>query len=214
MDAFRKAAALSPEHLRAIAIRQLGLREEEVTADCIVTKEAAQRKGWPVHEEQPADLVAPEADILNVPLDVISVEDSEVDNASTASLSDHSENSCSSSTSSSSSTSEEPARSEASVNHKMMSQAYDMTRNQFEVHKGVLTGGIATLNVMDLYPMQWPLAKLKIPIDHLIQRVERLLTGYANEISATQWYPDTFYGMLKSSAKHLTERILQAPPDI
>ena len=40
--------------------------------------------------------------------------------------------------------------------------------------------------------MQWPLAKIKVPIDYLIQRVERLLTGFANEISATQWYPATF----------------------
>ena len=55
--------------------------------------------------------------------------------------------------------------------------------------------------------MQWPLAKLKIPIDYLIQRVERLLTGFANEISATQWYPATFDRRIKSSAKFLTERI-------
>ena len=55
--------------------------------------------------------------------------------------------------------------------------------------------------------MQWPLAKIKIPIDYLIQRVERLLTGFANEISATQWYPATFDRRIKSSAKFLTERI-------
>ena len=58
-----------------------------------------------------------------------------------------------------------------------------------------------------IYPMQWPLAKIKVPIDYLIQRVERLLTGFANEISATQWYPATFDRRVKSSAKFLTERI-------
>ena len=82
-----------------------------------------------------------------------------------------------------------------------------MTQNHFAVTRHALVGGSATLHIMDIYPMQWPLAKIKIPIDYLIQRVERLLTGFANEISATQWYPATFDRRIKSSAKFLTERI-------
>ena len=62
MDAFRITAELSSAHLREIAVQQLGLLEEEVTADCQVSMNAARRKGWLVHEEQPVDLVAPEAD--------------------------------------------------------------------------------------------------------------------------------------------------------
>ena len=75
-------AELSSAHLREIAVQQLGLLEEEVTADCQVSMDAARRKGWLVHEEQPVDLVAPEADVRNVPEDVISVRGSEVDDAS------------------------------------------------------------------------------------------------------------------------------------
>ena len=74
----------------------------------------------------------------------------------------------------------------------MLVQAYGMTQNHFAVTRHALVGGSATLHIMDIYPMQGPLAKIKIPIDYLIQRVERLLTGFANEISATQWYPATF----------------------
>ena len=70
MDAFRITAELSSAHLREIAVQQLGLSEGEVTADCQVSMDAARRKGWLVHEEQPVDLVAPEADVRNVPEDV------------------------------------------------------------------------------------------------------------------------------------------------
>ena len=70
----------------------------------------------------------------------------------------------------------------------MLVQAYGMTQNHFTVTRHALVGGSATLHIMDIYPMQWPLAKIKIPIDYLIQRVERLLTGFANEISATLFF--------------------------
>ena len=187
MDAFRITAELSSAHLREIAVQQLGLLEEEVTADCQVSMNAARRKGWLVHEEQPVDLVAPEADVRNVPEDVISVRGSEVDDASTVTSSNQDDRGCSSDSSDDSSTTDEPAPSVASEDHNMLVQAYGMTQNHFTVTRHALVGGSATLHIMDIYPMQWPLAKLKIPIDHLIQRVERLLTGFANEISAAFW---------------------------
>ena len=207
MDAFRITAELSSAHLREIAVQQLGLLEGEVTADCQVSMDAARRKGWLVHEEQPVDLVAPEADVRNVPEDVISVRASEVDDASTVTSSNQDDAGSSSDSSDDSSTTDEPAPSVASEDHNMLVQAYGMTQNHFTVTRHALVGGRATLNIMDIYPMQWPLAKIKIPIDYLIQRVERLLTGFANEISATQWYPATFDRRIKSSAKFLTERI-------
>ena len=46
MDAFRITAELSSAHLREIAVQQLGLLEEEVTADCQVSMDAARRKVW------------------------------------------------------------------------------------------------------------------------------------------------------------------------
>ena len=136
-----------------------------------------------------------------------SVRASEVDDASTVTSSNQNDTGSSSDSSDDSSTTDEPAPSVASEDHNMLVQAYGMTQNHFTVTRHALVGGSATLNIMDIYPMQWPLAKIKIPIDYLIQRVERLLTGFANEISATQWYPATFDRRIKSSAKFLTERI-------
>ena len=54
---------LNSHRLISVRLQQLGLLEEEVTVDCQVSMDAARRKGWPVHEEQPVDLVAPEADV-------------------------------------------------------------------------------------------------------------------------------------------------------
>ena len=124
MDAFRITAELSSAHLREIAVQQLGLLEEEVTADCQVSMDAARRKGWPVHEEQPVDLVAPEADVRNVPEDVISVRGSEVDDASTVTSSNQDDTGSSSDSSDDSSTTDEPAPSVASEDHNMLVQAY------------------------------------------------------------------------------------------
>ena len=129
MDAFRITAELSSAHLREIAVQQLGLLEEEVTADCQVSMNAARRKGWLVHEEQPVDLVAPEADVRNVPEDVISVRGSEVDDASTVTSSNQDDRGCSSDSSDDSSTTDEPAPSVASEDHNMLVQAYGMTQN-------------------------------------------------------------------------------------
>ena len=138
MDAFRITAELSSAHLREIAVQQLGLLEEEVTADCQVSMDAARRKGWPVHEEQPVDLVlgthvAPEADVRNVPEDVISVRGSEVDDASTVTSSNQDDTGSSSDSSDDSSTTDEPAPSVASEDHNMLVQAYGMTQNHFTV---------------------------------------------------------------------------------
>ena len=81
---------------------------------------AARRKGWPVHEEQPIDLVAPEADVRNVPEDVISVRGSEVDDASTVTSSNQDDTGSSSDSSDDSSTTDEPAPSVASEDHNML----------------------------------------------------------------------------------------------
>ena len=88
--------------------------------------DAARRKGWPVHEEQPVDLVAPEADVRNVPEDVISVRGSEVDDASTVTSSNQDDTGSSSDSSDDSSTTDEPAPSVASEDHNMLVQAYGM----------------------------------------------------------------------------------------
>ena len=80
-------------------------------------------RGWGGHQEQPADQNAPEADRRNVPDDVISFSDSEVDQES--SLGE--ESSCASGSSASDgkdSSDSEPAMSEVSDQCSMLEHAY------------------------------------------------------------------------------------------
>ena len=53
-----------------------------MSSDLNISDAAAIARGWAEHREQPVDQLAPEADRRNVPDDVISVSDGEVDSAS------------------------------------------------------------------------------------------------------------------------------------
>ena len=90
---------------------------------------------------------------------VISVRASEVDDASTVTSSNQDCAGSSSDSSDDSSTTDEPAPSVASEDHNMLVQAYGMTQNHFTVTRHALAGGRATLNIMDIYPMHWPLPR-------------------------------------------------------
>ena len=78
-DAFSLLAEVS---IRTAAIAAFQFQPEEVSSDLIISAAAAVARGWAEHQEQPVDQHAPEADRRNVPDDVISVSDSEIDNAS------------------------------------------------------------------------------------------------------------------------------------
>ena len=78
-DAFSLRAEVS---IRTAAIAAFQFQPEEVYGDLIISAAAAAARGWAEHQEQPVDQHAPEADRRNVPDDVISVSDSEVDSAS------------------------------------------------------------------------------------------------------------------------------------
>ena len=80
-DAFGLRAELS---IRVAAMEAFHLQEGELSNDLRVSAEAAVARGWTDHVEQPIDQNAPEADLRNVPIDVISVNASEVDSASSA----------------------------------------------------------------------------------------------------------------------------------
>ena len=78
-DGFSLRAEVS---IRSSALAAFQLQEEDVSADLVLSREAVVAKGWAGHQEQPVDQTAPEADRRNVPDDVISVSDSEVDHDS------------------------------------------------------------------------------------------------------------------------------------
>ena len=102
--------------------------------------------GWADHKEQPVDQNAPEADIRNVPLDVISVSTSEVDSDSSHG-DDSSYDSDSDTSSSTDSSGSEPPASEVSDQHSMLEHAYNAAFDAFHVQQDrTLQGGDATLN--------------------------------------------------------------------
>ena len=67
-DAFGLKAELS---IRAAAMEVFHLQEGDLSNDLLVSSEAAVARGWTDHFEQPIDQNAPEADLRNVPIDVM-----------------------------------------------------------------------------------------------------------------------------------------------
>ena len=69
-DAFSLNAEVS---IRTAALDAFQFQESDLSSDLLVSADAACARGWADHKEQPMDQNAPEADIRNVRLDVISV---------------------------------------------------------------------------------------------------------------------------------------------
>ena len=78
-DAFSLRAEVS---IRSAALAAFQLQEEDLSSDLVLSVAAAAARGWANHQEQPVGQNAPEADRRNVPDEVISVDDSEVDSDS------------------------------------------------------------------------------------------------------------------------------------
>ena len=108
-----------------------------MSSDLLVAADAARARGWADHKEQPVDQNAPEADLRNVPLDVISVSTSELDSDSSSDASGSEDSSGS-----------EPPASKVSDQYSMLEHAYDAAKDAFDVDRnGILQGGDATLNL-------------------------------------------------------------------
>ena len=156
-DGFSLRAEVS---IRSSALAAFQLQEDEVAPDLVLSRAAVAARGWGGHQEQPVDQNAPEADRRNVPDDVISVSDSEVDQDS--SHGDESSYESGSSTSSGEDRSDsEPAMSEVSDQYSMLEHAYQSVRDAFHTTtEGKLVGGDSSLNQLESLPAHWPLAKL------------------------------------------------------
>ena len=175
-DGFSLRAGIS---IRSAALAAFDLHEDELSNDLIVSQAAVVDRGWIDHQEQPVDQNAPEADRRNVPEEVISVSDGEVDRVSTIGGCS-SQASCSTTSSDEDSDTSEPARSEVSVQDSMMEHAYQSLQDAFLVKNGQLVGGDGTLNQLEFLPFHWPLAKLTLPLKFGVNRLRtggRLLNG-------------------------------------
>ena len=148
-DAFGLNAEVS---IRTAALDAFQLQASDLSSDLLVSADAASARGWTDHKEQPVDLNAPEADLRNVPLDVLSVSTSEVDSDSSLG-DDSSDDTDSDASSSDDSSGSEPPASEVSDQHSMLEHAYNAVYNAFHVQQdGTLQGGDATLNLMEIFP--------------------------------------------------------------
>ena len=116
--------------IRSAALAAFQLEEDEVSSDLVLSVAAAAAKGWAGHQEQPVDQNAPEADRRNVPDEVISVNDSEVDSASSHG-DDSSYESGSYASNTYTDTDSEPPVSEVSDQYSMLDHAYHTVRRNF-----------------------------------------------------------------------------------
>ena len=202
-DGFSLRAGVS---IRPAALAAFDLHEDELSTDLIVSQAAVVDRGWIDHQEQPVDQNAPEADRRNVPEEVISVSDGEVDRESTIGGCS-SQASCSTTSSDEDSDTSEPARSEVSVQDSMMEHAYHSLQNAFSAQDGQLVGGDGTLNQLELLPFHWPLAKLTLPLKFGVNRLEGLVVGFLMELMATKSQPWLCRRQISSFAKTLTVRV-------
>ena len=203
-DAFSLRAEVS---IRTAAIAAFQFQPEEVSSDLNISEAAAIARGWAEHQEQPVDQLAPEAGRRNVPDDVISVSDGEVESASS-----HGDDSSNASydyaSYSEGSSDSEPPVSEVSDQYSMLEQAYHTVKNVLRVtNDGELVGGELSLNVLESLPPHWPLAKLTLPLKFGVQRLDRLVAGYLMELRATRFNVYQCRKEISSFAKVLTVRV-------
>ena len=178
-----------------------------MSPDLVLSRAAVAARGWDGHQEQPVDQNAPEADRRNVPDDVISVSDSEVDQES--SLGEESSYASGSSASDGKDSSDsEPAMSEVSDQYSMLEHAYQSVRDVFSTtSEGKLVGGDGSLNQLESLPGHWPLAKLALPLKFGVNRLDGLVVGYLMELMATHSDPSKCRKQISSFAKTLTVRV-------
>ena len=178
-----------------------------MSPDLVLSRAAVAARGWGGHQEQPVDQNAPEADRRNVPDDVISVSDSEVDQES--SLGEESSYASGSSASDGKDSSDsEPAMSEVGDQYSMLEHAYHSVRNVFSTtSEGKLVGGDGSLNQLESLPGHWPLAKLTLPLKFGVNRLDGLVVGYLMELMATHSDPSKCRKQISSFAKTLTVRV-------
>ena len=193
--------------IRSSALVAFQLQEEDVSSDLVLSQAAVVAKGWADHQEQPVHQTAPEADRRNVPDEIISVSDSEVDHDSTNGGCS-SQASCSSTSSEDERSASEPAMSEVSVQHSMLEHAYQSIKDAFSAaNNGQLVGGDGALNQLESLPFHWPLAKLTLPLKFGVNRLDGLVVGYLMELMATHSDPSRCRRQINPFAKTLTVRV-------
>ena len=188
----------------AAALEVFHLQDGDLSNELLVSA-AAIARGWTDDMEQPSDQNATETDLRNVPMDIISVNSSEVDCESSGG--DESSDGEGDDTSSSSLV-VNPQLPKCLTNTPCWSTCMRPLKMCSNVNRdGKLKGGMATLNLMEIFPPQWPLARLTLPLKSFVHRLDRLICGYLMELAATHYVPEQCHRNIAKSAKILTVRV-------
>ena len=139
--------------------------EEKLLSDLHITRYAVLRKGWDNHSEHFIDQYAQAADRHNVPADGICVAEGEV-------ASDSGDEEASIATTSLSPLAEDLEQ------YELMKAAYLKVRQEFD-----------TLQRLETVPCRWPLARLSIPLQRIVDRLDRVVAGCCWKVLVTRQAP-------------------------
>ena len=132
-----------------------------------MTPTAVARKRWGNHFEQPTDQVGLELRRNRVPKEVITLDESEIDNDSSGDDTYSTYSSSDDSSSDNDVSTEGSARSPLSDDieqYEIMLEAYQKVGVNYEVKDERLVGGLGQLQVLEGVPRRWPLARLTFPL--------------------------------------------------
>ena len=183
------------------------LQEEELLSDLRITRPAVLRKGWGNHQEQFLDQYARQADRYNVPSDVLCVAEGEV-----ASHPGDEEASIATTDSVDSSTDQETPVDGSSFSplaedikqYELMKAAYSKVGQDFDTQDELLREKYDKLLRLETVPSRWPLARLSIPLQRIVDRLNRVVAGCCWEVLVTRLAPPDSLTSFRQATKRMT----------
>ena len=198
-----------PNPLQGAADLQLmlfDLCEEELLSDFHITKQAVLRKQYGHHPERFLDQYAQPADRNKVPADVLCLAAGEV-------ATDSGDEDASIATADSvDSSTDQDTQVEGSLlssiaedieQHELMTAAYAQVGRDFDTRDQLLGDNYDKLQRLEMVPHRWPLARLSIPLQKIVERLTRVV-GCCWEVMVTRSVPRESLKSLRQVTKRLT----------
>ena len=200
-------AIVSQIGIREDALVLFDLQEEELLSDLRITRQVVLRKRYGNHQEQFLDQYAQEADRYNIPSDVLCVAAGEV-----ASDSGDEEASIATADSLDSSTDQETPLDGSSLSplaedleqYELMQAAYSKVGRDFDTRDELLGENHDKLQQLEMVPCRWPLARLSIPLQRIVDRLNRVVAGCCWEVVVTRLAPLDSLKSFRQATKGIT----------
>ena len=200
-------ALVSQIGIREDALVLFDLREEELLSDLHITKQAVLRKRYVNHPEQFLDQHAQPVDRNNVPADVLCLAAGEA-----ATDSGDEEASIATADTVDSST-DQDTQVEGSLlsplaedieQHELMTAAYSEVGRNFDTPNNLLGENYDKLQRLEMVPHRWPLARLSIPLQKIVDRLTRVVAGCCWEVMVTRLVPLESLKSLRQVTKRIS----------